>query len=64
MYDTNKPNPSMESIQLSNKHLFAINTKRENQCPTGKPVFNPITKKCTVKCKDGKVRNEKFLLCK
>ena len=60
MYDTNKPTPSIESIQLSNKHSFAIDTKRENQCPPRKPDFNPFTKKCTVKCKDGKVRNEKF----
>ena len=60
MYDTNKPTPSIESIQLSNKHSFAMNTKQEKPCPPGKPDFNPITKKCTVKCKDGKVRNEKF----
>ena len=60
MYDTSKPTPSIESLQLSNKHSFAINTKRENKCPPSKPDFNPITKKCTVKCKDGKVRNEKF----
>ena len=37
-----------------------MNTKRENKCPPSKPDFNPIAKKCTVKCKDGKVRNEKF----
>ena len=60
MYDTNKPTPSIESIQLSNKHSFAINTEREKQCPPSKPDFNPFTKKCTVKCKDNKVRNEKF----
>ena len=60
MYDTNKPTPSIESIQLSNKHSFAINTEHEKQCPPSKPDYNPKTKKCVAKCKDNKMRNENF----
>ena len=58
LYDTDKPTPSPEIISLSSKFSFSLDPIIN--CPPLKPDYNPITKKCLPKCKDGKVRNENF----
>lgn len=58
LYDVDKPVPSVELKELSNKHSYPLNVDRK--CPSSKPDYNPKTKKCVAKCKDNKVRNENF----
>lgn len=40
--------------------IVKSNSKKERKCPPSLPDFNHFTKKCVRKCKDGKVRNDKF----
>jgi serine/threonine protein kinase len=58
LYDVDKPVPSVELKELSNKHSYPLNVDRK--CPSSKPDYNPKTKKCVAKCKGDKVRNENF----
>ena len=51
-----KDGSSVEPI----KPVIEQKPKQENNCPPSKPDFNPITKKCTKKCINDKVRDEKF----
>jgi len=45
----------------SNRNVIVkSNSKKERKCPPSLPDFNPFTKKCVRKCKDGKVRNDKY----
>jgi len=63
VYTTLKPSPSKQSIKTaSTLSVSTFFTPRSSAkiCPPGKPDYNPHTKKCVVKCKEGKVRNEKF----
>ena len=45
-----------------NQNDIVTKTESNNlrKCPPSLPDFNPFTKKCVKKCKDGKVRNDKF----
>ena len=56
VYTETTPTPSKESIEIASKLSVSNNIR----CPPGKPDYNPYTKKCVVKCKGDKVRNEKF----
>ena len=58
LYDLDKPVPSVELQDLSNKYSYPLNV--DSDCPSSKPDYNPKTKKCVVKCKGDKVRNENF----
>jgi len=58
LYDVDKPVPSVELKELSNKHSYSFNV--DKKCPPSKPDYNPKTKKCVAKCKGDKVRNENF----
>lgn len=63
VYTTLKPSPSKQSIKTaSTLSVSTFFTPRSSAkiCPPGKPDYNPHTKKCVIKCKEGKVRNEKF----
>ena len=63
VYTTLKPSPSKQIIKtastLSVSTFFTPHSSAK-ECPSGKPDYNPITKKCVVKCKEGKIRNDKF----
>lgn len=56
VYTETTPTPSKESIEIASK----LSVSNIIKCPPGKPDYNPYTKKCVVKCKDDKVRNEKY----
>lgn len=56
VYTETTPTPSKESIEIASK----LSVSNIIKCPPGKPDYNPYTKKCVAKCKDDKVRNEKF----
>jgi serine/threonine protein kinase len=62
VYTENVPTPSKESVEIATKLSMSNNLKTDNiiKCPPGKPDYNPYTKKCVVKCKEDKVRNDKF----
>lgn len=61
IYTKAKPKPTPEILETANK--LSIELKKENKqirCPPSMPDFNPFTRKCVKKCKDEKVRNDKF----
>ena len=68
IYSTKAPTPSQKSIEIVNKLSLEILEKKKDQtkeknlirCPPSMPEFNPFTRKCVKKCKDGKIRNDKF----
>lgn len=61
IYTETKPTPSPKIIESASKLSVDLKTKSiEIKCPPSLPDFNPFTKKCVRKCKDGKVRNNKF----
>lgn len=68
IYSTNAPTPSEKSIEIVNKLSLEVLEKNKEEtkekglirCPPSMPEFNPFTRKCVKKCKDGKIRNDKF----
>lgn len=68
IYSTKAPTPSQKSIEIVNKLSLEVLEKKKDQtkeknlirCPPSMPEFNPFTRKCVKKCKDGKIRNDKF----
>ena len=68
IYSTNTPTPSDKSLEIVKKLSLEVLEKKKDQtkeknlirCPPSMPEFNPFTRKCVKKCKDGKIRNDKF----
>ncbi len=63
VYTSVSPSPSKQSIEIASTlsvSTFFTPRSSATNCPPGKSDYNPHTKKCVVKCKEGKVRNDKF----
>jgi serine/threonine protein kinase len=61
IYTKAKPTPSPQIIEVAETLSLELSEKTKLvRCPPTMPEFNPFTRKCVKKCKDGKVRNDKF----
>ncbi len=62
------PTPDKQALEMASKFSLEIierskdktNAPYEVRCPPSMPEFNPFTRKCVKKCKEGKIRNDKF----
>ncbi len=61
IYTKAKPTPSPQIIEVAETLSLELSEKTKLvRCPPSMPEFNPFTRKCVKKCKDGKIRNDKF----
>jgi len=61
IYTKAKPTPSPQIIEVAETLSLELTEKTKLvRCPPSMPEFNPFTRKCVKKCKDGKIRNDKF----
>jgi len=61
IYTKAKPTPSPQIIEVAETLSVELSEKTKLvRCPPSMPEFNPFTRKCVKKCKDGKIRNDKF----
>ena len=61
IYTKTKPAPSPQIVEIAERFSLELSEKTKLvHCPPGIPDFNPFTRKCVKKCKDGKIRNDKF----
>jgi serine/threonine protein kinase len=54
------PSPTKENVELADTLSVSSLNRSNPKCPSGKPDYNPATKKCMVACKYDKKRNHKF----
>ena len=61
IYTKAKPTPSPQIVEVAERFSLELSEKTKLvRCPPSMPDFNPFTRKCVKKCKDGKIRNDKF----
>ena len=60
IYTKAKPTPSPQIIEVAETLSVELSEKTKLVRPPSMPEFNPFTRKCVKKCKDGKIRNDKF----
>lgn len=61
IYTKAKPTPSPQIVEVATQYSLELTEKTKLvRCPPSMPDFNPFTRKCVKKCKDGKIRNDKF----
>ena len=61
IYTKAKPTPSPQILEVAETLSLELSEKTKLvRCPSSMPEFNPFTRKCVKKCKDGKIRNDKF----